>query len=326
MNGDTNFSNTLESQDQKKKQKAGLNAVRPDDYTEQKFKGMAKERNLSQTEMFERLFWDYIKAENDVKKHQALNLEGEINLISKDLNSILLHFKTIADKAQNTVISLKTNAEQTESNLALEVDTLSKKIQELEMRNLELEQANGAFTEIKNGLDKRISELTDTVGTKDTEIKELKETIKEKDKLIKDMEKEISISNKELKSLDITINNLQDEVRSKDTKIKSLELSNNSLTDALNNVEVLKKSELSSIEAKYQLVISDMETKIKSSRDQKDKEIQILKDSLKIEFEADKKMAIADMKLELADMKNKYVETLAELNFIKQELRSENTK
>jgi len=42
--------------DQKKKQKAGLNAVRPDDYIENKFKEMAKDMNLSQTEMFSRIF------------------------------------------------------------------------------------------------------------------------------------------------------------------------------------------------------------------------------------------------------------------------------
>lgn len=44
------------------------------------------------------------------------------------------------------------------------------------------------------------------------------------------------------------------------------------------------------------------------------------RDLLKIEFEADKKIALAETKLELADMKNKYAEAFMELNTVKQEL------
>lgn len=54
-----------EEKDIKNKQKAGLNAIRQDDYVERSFKDMASDKKLSQTEMFEHMFWFFIKKERE---------------------------------------------------------------------------------------------------------------------------------------------------------------------------------------------------------------------------------------------------------------------
>lgn len=60
-----------------------------------------------------------------------------------------------------------------------------------------------------------------------------------------------------------------------------------------------------------------MESKINLIEEDKANELQQLKNYLKIEYDADKKMALADMKLELAEIKSKYAEALTELNTVR---------
>ncbi len=312
MSDTRNYDHIIEGMDDRKKQKAGLNAVRPDDFTEQKFKDMAKELNLSQTDMFKHIFWSYIREQNNERRQLALNLEAEINLISKDLNSVLQHFKSISERAQDTVISIKTNAEQTEKNLTLDIDTLLKKVDELSKRNAELELSNTAFTEIKTGLEAKLSAVTEANDKKDVELKEAREIIKTRDKTIKDMEKQIDLLEKTNAKSEQESNRLHDDVKTLETKVKSFETTNNSLNDTLNRVNALKASEIASIEAKYQLHITELEEKLNRFEESKEKELQQIKTSLKAEYEADKKMAVADIKMELADIKSKYGEVLIE--------------
>lgn len=373
MSESTNGTDTNKTVDQKKKQKPGLNAVRPDDYIEKKFKEMARDMNLSQTDMFSRIFWSYINDQQSERKELALSLESEIDLISKDLSSILNHFKTIAEKAQNTVISVKTNAEQTEKNLNLDRDTLSKRVEELTKRNEELEKLNDAFNEVKAGLETKIQiltgSLTDTENKlknvselnkdkekeilelvnsnkalqKETdkshkeidrlsqellnynnrlkiiegELKDSKDTIKENLKTIKNFEKQAATLENANTRLENELLRMKDEIASKEATIKSLEQSNTSLNNTINTLDKLKKSEIDSIESKYQLKISELQSKINLFEEAKTKELQQVENSLKTEYAADKKIALADMKLELADLKSKYAEALTELNTIR---------
>lgn len=300
------------SENEKKTQKPGLNAVRPDDFTEQKFKDMAKELNLSQTDMFKHIFWSYIKEQNNERRQLALNLEAEINLISKDLNSVLQHFKSISEKAQDTIISIKTNAEQTEKNLSLDIDTLQKKVEELSKRNAELELSNSAFNEVRTTLELELQGAIEINNKKDSELKEAKESIKERDKSIRDMEKQISLLEKNTTKSDQEVVRLQDDAKALETKIKSLQRTNDSLNDTLNRMDSLKASELSSTEAKFKLLITELESKLGRFEETKIKEMQQLQNSMKAEYEADKKMAVAEIKMELADLKSKYGEILVE--------------
>lgn len=284
----------------KKKQKSGLNAVRPDDYVERMFKDMAKEKNFSQTEMFERIFWSYITDQTNEKMQQAVNLDSEINLISKDLDNIMQHFKAIVEKSQQTVISVKANAEQTEKNLTMEVDTLKKTIDELGKRNFELEQSNNVFNEVKAGLESKISELAELNAEKDNALEEYSSEIKEKDKQNKELQKQI-----------VTLEKDNEKLQKELPRINNLETLNSSLNSTLNNLEAIKKSEISAIEAKYKVIITDLETKLNSYGEAKTKELKELKNSLSLQHDADKKNAIADMKLEIAELKTKYAEVLS---------------
>jgi chromosome segregation ATPase len=216
-------SHTNEGMGDRKKQKAGLNSVRPDDITEQQFKDMAKELKLSQTDMFKHIFWSYIREQNNERRQLGLNLEAEINLIAKDLNSVLQHFKSISEKAQDTVISIKTNAEQTEKNLTLDIDTLKKKVDELSKRNEELEQANAAFNQVKDGLNVKIHDLEVLNEKKTDELKNANETIKSKDNILQELERANKNSEKEINKTQKEIDRLSTELTHKIERITALE-------------------------------------------------------------------------------------------------------
>lgn len=305
MSGFDNNNDINENLDPKKKQKPGLNAVRPDDFTEQRFKDMAKDQNLSQTEMFNRIFWNYIKDQNSERRQLALNLEAEVNLISKDLNSILNHFKTISEKAQDTIISIETNAEQTEKNLTLDIDTLHKKLEALEKRNAELEKTNEAFTEIKKGLEGSLTELQEELSKKDDELKALKESSKEKDKAIRELEKQAERDVKEIKALQQEKDRHDEETAAKAIRIHNLETANSSLQATIESIESMKKAEIAAIEAKNQAVIKEIKVRLESLQEKHEEAIQNAVNNVKTEMEAEKKLAIAEIKLELAEAKEK---------------------
>lgn len=308
---------TDEGLSSKKKQKAGLNAVRPDDYVENKFKDMAKENGISQTDMFNRIFLSYIRTQNNENKQSALNIESEINLISKDLNNIFSNFKSIADKAQNTIISIKTNAKQTEKNLTLNIDTLNKKNEELEKRNAEIEQSNSAFNEIKNTLGTKIKELEENSNLKNNELQDDAVQLKDREKTIRELKKQVDVLEKSNMRLEKEVNRIHENLNTSEIKINNLEQSNASLNAAFNTLGKIKKSEIEAVESEYQSKIIRLEEKIKSFEETKENEIKNIKDSLKIEYEAEKKLAIAEMKLELADVKSRYAEVVTELNGLK---------
>jgi len=287
------------SQPEKKKQKPGLNAVRPDDYTEQKFKTMAKERNLSQTEFFERIFWAYLKKDNQEKRNEALNCDGEINLIAKNLDNILINFKSIVDKAQDKIVSVKANAEQTIENLKLDLDTLQKKNEALEKRNAELENINLTYTETKAGLEKTITNLNNEIQKKDEEIIALKESNQEKDKTIKYFEKQAALNEKEINSLKMENYKLKEENQSKSIRIQNLEVTCSGLQSSVERMETLKKAEIEAIEAKYKATIFELQNKLST-----------ISESVRSEMESEKKLALAELKLELAQTKEKLAELL----------------
>lgn len=302
-----------EESNEPKKQKAGLGAIRPDDYVENEFKKMAAHKKLSQTEMFECMFWNFIKGEDKEKKEQAINYESEINLISKDLNNVLSHIKSITEKAQNTVIAVNSNAEQTEKNLKLELDTVSKKLEEIEKRNLELEQTNEMFNYIKNSLDAKIVEFNEILDKKSTEIKELKVLVKERDNQVKELDKENSVLKSENSKLQSKNQNLLEQAYNNETKIKSLEVANTNFQSTINNIELLKKAEISAVEEKYQSIIYELNAKIRAYDEAKNKEIEDIKNRITTKMEAERKLSLAESKLELVDMKNKYNELLMTL-------------
>lgn len=293
---------------EKKKQKAGLNAVRPVDYVEDEFKNMAKNKNLSQTELFENMFWSYIRDGREERRENAISFEGELGILSKNLENIMKSFKAIATNSQDTVLSLKGSTEQIEKNLNIEIGTLNLKLVELTNRNTELEDTNKVFNEVREGLKSEISNISDIVLERETENNNLQEDITEKDKAIKSYEKTIVALERDNKVLVGENSGLLETIILKDSKLRNLESTNVSLQNTVNSMESLRKSEISSIESRYKTEIAALSSKIRGNELEKEKEQNHIKASLKSEYEADKKMALAEVILQLADMKGKYAE------------------
>ena len=306
------------NEDNKNKPKAGLGGVRPDAYTMEKFKSGAKDNNMSQTKFFESIFWSYLSKDKENKKEDALSLEGEISLLSQDLNSMFEHIKTIAEKAQNTIISIKSNAEQNEKNLSLDLDTANKKVAELQKRNEELEISNSTFSEVKANLEAKTLNLSEENKQQAKAIDEYKKDVISKEKRIKELEETLkkteNLYEKESKTIELQKDQLQDELISKNNEINNLKTSISSLKDTVNNIELMKKSELEATESKYKLKIAELELKLDLYNEDKAKEIESIKRTLLSELTAEKKEEVADMKLQLANMTAKYADIITELN------------
>lgn len=205
---------------ERKKQKPGLNGVRPDDYTEDQFKSMAKDRKLTQTQMFNLIFYHYINDEKNEHKNSVLNLEPEIDLISRDLGNLMEHFKVIADKAQNTVLSVKNNAEQTEKNLHIDNDTLEKKLLEITKRNDELEQFTSTFNDVKVGLESKVKELGETLQGINNKLKDSNDLNKKLESSNKTLEEQLNKSNKEKNRLYEDLKDSNDRLKRVESELK----------------------------------------------------------------------------------------------------------
>jgi len=298
------------------KEKKSLGGVRPDDYLLEKFKDIAKEKDISQSEMFNRIFYYYLNGDREKKQEQALNLDSEINLISKDMENMLSHFKNMASKAQDTLISLRSNTEQTEKNLLLDIDTAAKKEEEYKKRNDELELFNSTFSKIKDDLSEQVALLTQKNGKMNETLEHQKNEIEEKSKKIKSLEDSIErmdkITEKESNNLKATIKEIQEEAQVKDTKIRNFETTISSLNDTINNISVLKKAEIESVNSKYEAQIAELNSSINLLKNNRDNEMIALRKNLEVEFNADKKEAVADIRIKLAEMKEKYAESITE--------------
>ena len=306
------------NEENKSKQKPGLSGVRPDNFTRERFKNLARDNNMSQTQFFESIFWSYLSNDKEKKKEDALSLEGEISLLSQDLNSMFEHIKTIAEKAQNTIISIKSNAEQNEKNLSLDLDTANKKVAELQKRNEELEISNSTFSEVKANLEAKTLNLSEENKQQAKAIDEYKKDVISKEKRIKELEETLkkteNLYEKESKTIKLQKDQLQDELISKNNEINNLKTSISSLKDTVNNIELMKKSELEATESKYKLKIAELELKLDLYNEDKAKEIESIKRTLLSELTAEKKEEVADMKLQLANMTAKYADIITELN------------
>lgn len=333
---------------EKKKQKPGLNAVRPSDFVEAEFKKMAKDGGITQTEMFNHIFWSYINDQENERKEKALSLEPEVNLISKNLSNILDVIKTIVDKSQNSILSIKSNAEQTEKNLNTDIDTIRKKLEEAAKRNEELENFNKTFQELKNGLDSKIVILTESLKDAEGKLKASSESNKALQKELDKSNKEVNRLSTELENNNNRLNRIEEELKNSkelnkdNTKtIKDLEKQvahNEKINSEFENEVFRLKQEINSKDASAKgfeqanlnltSIINTLDQVKKSEIDaikaKDENEISELKtkinqieNNLKVKYEAEKMNSIASIKLELAEMTGKYTETLAELNSFK---------
>ena len=112
---------------EKKKQKAPL-GIRPSDYVEQKFKSMADDEGISQTKLFEKIFWNFTKNSNEALKLQSLDCSLELQSISGASSTLIKAIDKIVTKAQLEIMSKNRELETIK-------DASDKKI---ELANIEL--------------------------------------------------------------------------------------------------------------------------------------------------------------------------------------------
>lgn len=235
---------------EKKKQKAPL-GIRPSDYVEQRFKSMADDKGISQTKLFERIFWEFTKNSNEALKLQSLDCSLELQSISGASSTLIKAIDKIVTKAQLEIMSknreLEAIKESSDKKIELANIELSNRVKELELRNKELEdQLNNSnailvgFNTVKDELDFKIESLNKTVV-------ELTNDIKERDKIIKDKNKEILNSFKTIENIEKEVELVKEQKVILEGKNASLQVNVEMLQGTINTFNSIKKTEIEAI-------------------------------------------------------------------------------
>lgn len=294
-NNDINIvENNTEVTKVRKKQKAPL-GVRPSDYLESRFKEEAGNKGLSQTELFERVFLDYLRKSSDEFRNSKLDCSLELQSVSGAATTLVKAIQSIISKSQdellrkdNEVNSIK---EATDKKIELATIELNNKIKELELINRELEsKLNDAssivsgFNAVKEGLQNTITTLESKLGAKEQEVVSLKMEIKERDKAIKSLEKDIDNAIKSVSNVEKEVALMKEEKNNLESRLASTQANNQMLQDTLNNFNAMKATEITAIkdnvENMSQLKISSLEAIKNSEIDKLNATIATLKESL----------------------------------------------
>ena len=235
---------------EKKKQKAPL-GIRPDDYIDMSFREIAEKEGLSQTKLFEKMFWEFTRNSKDALKLQALDCSVELQSISGASATLVKAIEKIVNKAQLELMSKNREVENikeaSDKKIELANIELTNKVKELELRNKELEdQLNNSnaivvgFNTVKGELDSKIENLNKTVV-------ELNNDIKEKDKIIQDKNKEIINSSKNIENMEKEIALIKEQKVILEGKNASLQVNVEMLQGTINTFNSIKKTEIEAI-------------------------------------------------------------------------------
>ena len=265
---------------EKKKQKAPL-GIRPDDFIEERFKKMAEEQGISQTKLFERLFWEFTKNSNEALRLQSLDCSLELQAINSASSTLINAIEKIVTKAQSQIMVTNRECENiksaSEKKIELANIDLTNKIKELELKNKQLEeQLNNAnsivagFNTVKGELDLKVENLTN-------EVVKLNESIKEKDKIVKDKDKELENIDKARENTEKEIELLKEQKNTLESKNASLQTNVEVLQGTINSFNSIKKAEIEAIKDNEATI---NQLKIDKLTAQHENEIQILKNEI----------------------------------------------
>ena len=230
---------------EKKKQKAPL-GIRPDDYIDIKFRELVEKEGISQTKLFERMFWEFTRNSKDALKLQALDCSVELQSISGASATLVKAIEKIVNKAQLELMSKNREVENIKeaSDKKIELANIDK---ELELKNKDLEEqlknSNAivtGFNTVKGELDSKIENLNKTVI-------ELNNDIKEKDKIIQDKNKEIINSSKTIDNMEKEIALIKEQKVILEGKNASLQVNVEMLQGTINTFNSIKKTEIEAI-------------------------------------------------------------------------------
>lgn len=235
---------------EKKKQKAPL-GIRPDNYIDMRFREIAEKEGLSQTKLFEKIFWEFTRNSKDALKLQALDCSVELQSISGASATLVKSIEKIVNKAQVELMTKNREVENikeaSDKKIELANIELTNKIKELELRNKELEeQLNNSnaivvgFNTVKNELDSKIENLNKTVI-------ELNNDIKEKDKIIQEKNNEILNSSKAIENMEKEIALIKEQKVILEGKNASLQVNVEMLQGTINTFNSIKKTEIEAI-------------------------------------------------------------------------------
>ena len=232
---------------EKKKQKAPL-GIRPDDYIDIKFRELVEKEGISQTKLFERMFWEFTRNSKDALKLQALDCSVELQSISGASATLVKAIEKIVNKAQLELMSKNREVENikeaSDKKIELANIELANRVKELELKNKDLEEqlknSNAivtGFNTVKGELDSKIENLNKTVI-------ELNNDIKEKDKIIQDKNKEIINSSKTIDNMEKEIALIKEQKVILEGKNASLQVNVEMLQGTINTFNSIKKTDI----------------------------------------------------------------------------------
>ena len=288
----------------RKKQKATL-GIRPDDDVETRFKELAAEQDLTQTQLFERIFLKYLRNSKDELKLQELDCTVELNSIEGAASVLIKSIKDIVLKAQNQLLSknneMNSLQESVEKKIELSTLNLENKVKELEEKNKKLEENISAqntvissFDTIRNDIENKNATLINVLDEKDKEIEELKKEIKERDKALKTLEKEIENSVKAINNVEKEVSLLKEENTSLANKNLTLNSNIEMLQSTLTMFNNIKAQEITAIKENESLMsslkINNIENQYKADVDNLNIKIKSLEEIIKTLEDKNKKI------------------------------------
>ena len=263
----------MSEESKRKKQKAPL-GIRPNDYIENKFKALVKENETTQTEMFEKIIWNFIQTSNEALQLEALDCSLELQSISAASSSLVKSINKIVSKAQVELISKNREIESiknvSEKKIELANMDLKNRVKELELINKELENKFLDANSIVKGFNTVKDDMTLKIESHLETINNLNSKLKEKENIIKDNNKELFNKNKYIENLEKELSLLKNENSSLERNLASSQITLENYKSTIDNFNSIKISEIETVKESLKLIY---ELKIDKLKAEFEKEI-----------------------------------------------------
>ena len=268
----------MNEESKRKKQKAPL-GIRPNDYIENKFKVLVKENNTTQTEMFEKIMWNFIHNSNEALKLQSLDCSVELQSIKAASSTLVKSINKIVSKAQIELISKNTEIESikniSDKKIELANMDLKNRVKELASKNLFsssllINSIVKGFNTVKDDMTLKIESHLETINN-------LNSKLKEKENIIKDNNKELFNKNKYIENLEKELSLLKNENSSLERNLASSQITLENYKSTIDNFNSIKISEIETVKESLKLIY---ELKIDKLKAEFEKEIANVKNNL----------------------------------------------
>jgi chromosome segregation ATPase len=280
-------------------------SVRVDPYYKDIFLELSEKPGFSRKRLLESMISSYVRQGREETRQNNLNLEHEISLISGSLDDILKVFKTISEKAQDTIGSSRSFYEQQAENFKKNAEALELKIQGTEderkrllLSNKELElniksagEKNSKLSDNITYLQEELAKARNAHAAVLNEVYNLRRIDSDNVRLVSE--------NKELLA---QIEKNKDAINRKDKAAEKQNYDYEMLELKKNKEIELLKGEIDALKAQ----ISNM-------RKNKEEETKELKDLIRKELELKKETEILQLKQEYNNLQMQYIKDIGAL-------------